>query len=264
MKTACLAALVSLLMQGQQTPPIRNGKLESRSAASGLEPVIRQIVAAAQMDPVWIGYKVAAGPGLGQTCWDGNYTATVHLDGPGEYYILFRAREGRVQWVQTFSPDCVIDAGNAPFIWLNDVKPAESVAWLAALAKEPRRTDGAGAVHAISVHAAPEARNTLLEMARTDTSSHLRGQALAALARTAPPDVAKAAIQEAIAKDPSTDVKRRAVSALGQIPRNEGVPMLLQLARSPANATLQKEAMRVLGRSKDERATRFFQEVLSR
>ena len=46
--------------------------------------------------------------------------------------------------------------------------------------------------------------------------------------------------------------------------RREGVPLLLQLARSPADPALQKEAMRVLGRSKDERAARFFQEVLSR
>src|SRR5581483_77507 len=99
-------------------------------------------------------------------------------------------------------------------------------------------------------------------MAQNGPSAHIRGQALSALARTASPDVAKAAIQEAIAKDPDNGVKRRAVSALGQIPRNEGVPLLLQFARSPANPTVQKEAMRVLGRSKDERAIRFFQDVL--
>ena len=262
MRAACVAALAALVAQAQQAPPIRNGKVESRSAAPGLEPVMRQIVSAAQTDPIWIGYKVGAVPGLRQTCWDGNYTGTVHLDGPPDYYILYRAKEGRVQWVQAFSPDCVIDAGNASFVWLTDVKPSESIAWLATLAKEPRRPDGA--IGAISVHAAPEARSTLLDMARAGATSNMRGQALAGLARTAPPDVSKAAIQEAIAKDPASEVKRRAVSALAQIPRDEGIPLLLQLARSPANPTVQKEAMRVLGRSKDERATKFFQEVLAR
>jgi HEAT repeat protein len=262
MKTACLAAVAVFLAQSQQTPPIRNGKVESRPAAAGLEPVMRQIIAAAQTDPVWIGYKVAAVPGRNHTCWDGNYAGTVHLDGPVEFYILYRAKEGRLQWVQTFSPDCVIDAGKAAFVWLTDVQPAQSIAYLASLAKEPRRGPD-GAIGAIAVHAAPEAQATLLDMAHTGTT-HMRGQALANLAQTAPPEVSKAAIQEALAKDPENEVKRRAVSALAQIPRNEGIPMLLQLARSNANATVQKEAMRCLGRSKDERATKFFQDVLSR
>jgi hypothetical protein len=264
MRTACpiapAALLAACLASAQQPPPIRDGKVESRSAAAGLEPLMRQIVAAAQVDPVWIGYKVAAVPGQRQTCWDGNYAGTVHLDGPTEFYILYRAKEGRIQGIQTFSPDCVIDAGKASFVWLTDVKPAESVALLTSLAKEPRRPDGA--ISAIAVHAAPEAQRTLLDMARTGSSSHMRGQALSSLAHTAPPQVSLPVIQEAIAKDPENDVKRRAVSSLAQVPRNEGVPLLLQFARSHSNATVQKEAMRWLGRSKDERATKFFQEVL--
>jgi HEAT repeats len=263
MKTACLAAVAVFLAQSQQTPPIRNGKMESRSAASGLEPVMRQIVASAQSDPVWIGYKVPAVPGRRQTCWDGNYAGTVHLEGPSEYYILYRVKEGRIQWIQTFSPDCVIDAGNASFYWLTDVKPAESVAYLVGLMAQTQRGPD-GPLGAIAVHATPEARTTLLEMARTAPSRHTRGEALVWLAQTAPPEVSKAAIQEALAKDPENDVKRRAVAALARIPHDEGIPMLLQLARTPANASLQKEAMRWLGRSKDERATKFFQEVLAR
>ena len=264
MRTACLLALAALAAAwAQQPPPIQNGKVETRSAAAGLDSVMRQIVAAAQADPVWIGYKVAAVPGRRQTCWDSNYAGTVHLDGPTEFYILYRARENRVEWIQTFSPDCVIDAGNAAFVWLTDVKPAESIAYLASLAQEPRRGPD-GAIGAIAVHAAPEAISTLLDMARTGTTTHMRGQALFWLAQTATPQVSEAAIQEAIAKDPETDVKRRAVSALAQIPHNEGVPLLMQLARAHGNAAVQKQAMFWLGRSKDERATKFFQEILAR
>jgi len=54
------------------------------------------------------------------------------------------------------------------------------------------------------------------------------------------------------------------VSALAQIPHNEGVPLLIQLARDQGNAAVQKQAMFWLGRSKDERATKFFQEILAR
>jgi hypothetical protein len=263
MRSACVAAMMALTAAwAQQSPPIQNGKLETRSAAAGLDPVMRQIVAAATADPVWIGYKVAAVPGRRQTCWDNNYAGTVHLEGPKEFYVLYRAKEGRLERIQTFSPDCVIDAGNAAVYWLTDVKPAESIAYLASMAQEPRRGPD-GAISAIAVHAAPEAMNTLLEMARSGKTSHMRGQALFWLAQTAPPQVSEAAIQEAIAKDPETEVKRRAVAALAQIPRNEGIPLLIQLARAHGNAAVQKQAMFWLGRSKDERATKFFQEILS-
>jgi hypothetical protein len=263
MRAASVAAIAVLVTQAQQAPPIRNGKVEVRSAAAGLEAAMQPIIAAAQTEPIWIAYKVAAAPGQQQTCWDGNYASTVHLDGPRDFYILYRVKEGRVQWVQPFSPDCVIDGGQASLVWLTDVNPAQSVAWLTSMAKDTRRGPD-GAIGAIGVHAAPEAQSTLLDMARTGATAHIRGQALVSLARTAPPQVSQAAIREAIANDRETEVKRRAVSALARIPHNEGIPMLLQLARSNTNAAVQKEAMRALGRSKDERATRFFQEILSR
>ena len=264
MRIACLPLAVLAAAWAQpQPPPIQNGKVETRSAAAGLEPVMRQIVAGAGTDAVWIGYKVAAVPGRSQTCWDNKYAGTIHLEGPGEFYILYRAREGRVDRIQTFSPDCVIDAGNAVFHWLTEVKPAESIAYLAGMAQETSRGRD-GAIAAIGIHAAPEAIGTLLEMARTGKSTNVRGQALLWLALTAPPQVSEAAIQEAIAKDPETEGKRRAVFALSQIPNGAGVPLLIQLARGHSNAAVQKQAMFWLGRSKDERATKFFQEILSR
>lgn len=263
MRTACLPAFVVLAAWAQQPPPIQNGKVETRSAAAGLDSVMRQIIAMAQADPIWIGYKVAAVPGRRQTCWDNNYAGTVHLEGPTEYYILYRARENHVERIQTFSPDCVIDAGSAAFYWLTDVKPAESIGWLVNQAQQPRRGPD-GAIGAIAVHRAPEAISTLLEMARTGSTTNMRGQALTYLAQTATPQVSQAAIQEAIAKDPETDVKRRAVSALAQIPHNEGVPLLIQLASAHRIAAVQKQAMFWLGRSKDERAMKFIQEILAR
>jgi hypothetical protein len=88
MRTACLPAFVVLAAWAQQPPPIQNGKVETRSAAAGLDSVMRQIIAVAQVDPIWIG-QVAAVPGR-QTCWDNNYAGTVHLKDPR--IILYRAR----------------------------------------------------------------------------------------------------------------------------------------------------------------------------
>jgi HEAT repeat protein len=43
---------------------------------------------------------------------------------------------------------------------------------------------------------------------------------------------AGAAITDAIANDPETDVKKKAVFALSQLPADEGVPKLIEVART--------------------------------
>jgi HEAT repeat protein len=74
---------------------------------------------------------------------------------------------------------------------------------------------------------------------------------------------AEATITEAIEKDPETEVKKRAVFALSQLPKDEGVPLLIQVARTNSNGAVRKQAMFWLGQSHDLRALAFFEEVLS-
>jgi hypothetical protein len=57
-------------------------------------------------------------------------------------------------------------------------------------------------------------------------------------------------------------VKKRAVFALSQLPKDEGVPLLLQVARTHTNPAVKKQAIFWLGQSKDPRALEFFAEIL--
>ena len=118
-------------------------------------------------------------------------------------------------------------------------------------------------VTAIAMHSAPETVPTLQDMARSGRGTNLRSQALFWLARTAPEQIAEAAIDEAIEKDPATEVKRQAVFALSQIPHNDGVPRLIQLARTTRDQNVRKQAMLWLARAKDERAYKFIEDVLT-
>ena len=52
--------------------------------------------------------------------------------------------------------------------------------------------------------------------------------------------------------------------ALSQLPKEEGVPMLIQVAKTNRNPEVRKQAMFWLGQSDDPRALAFFQEVLAR
>jgi HEAT repeat protein len=57
-------------------------------------------------------------------------------------------------------------------------------------------------------------------------------------------------------------VKKKAVFALSQLPKDEGVPLLIKVARTNTNPEVRKQAMFWLGQSKDSRAVDFFADVL--
>jgi HEAT repeat protein len=114
---------------------------------------------------------------------------------------------------------------------------------------------------ALSQSKEPEAIDTLIVIARNDHASEVRGQALFWLAQKAGRKAA-GAIQDAIDRDPETEVKKRAVFALTLLPRDEGVPELIRVARTNRNLAVRKQAMFWLGQSRDPRALAFFEEIL--
>jgi HEAT repeat protein len=70
------------------------------------------------------------------------------------------------------------------------------------------------------------------------------------------------AIMRALEDDPETEVKKKAVFALSQLPKDEGVPLLIQTAKTNKNPAVRKQAFFWLGQSKDPRALAFFEQVL--
>ena len=77
-------------------------------------------------------------------------------------------------------------------------------------------------------------------------------------------DRAIPAITEAIDRDPDTEVKKKAVFALSQLPANEGVPRLIDVAERHSNPAVRRQAMFWLGQSRDPRALAFFERILQK
>jgi hypothetical protein len=124
-----LAALGRVPVHAQA--PITNAKVDMRSAAQGVDRVV-QSVATTRM-PAWIGYRLAAAPGARRTC--GGFGARVLLEPPAEFYVLARMEAGAIVRLRSFTPECDIDAGGLPLVWLTDLKPADGVAWLVQMAR---------------------------------------------------------------------------------------------------------------------------------
>jgi hypothetical protein len=172
--TALVGFALALATPGLAGPPgIQNARIESRSAAPGLAAVVKAETAS-RPGPAWIGWSVSAQSEGSSCCWSSDgpegrcrecrlegrdgFTGTTHedeaepLESSGRVRILLRVEAGRVGRIRAFSEDCPLDAGGLPLVWLEDVKPAESVAWLTTLAGRPK--DGAVPM-AIALHADP-------------------------------------------------------------------------------------------------------------
>jgi hypothetical protein len=336
---AIFASAVSLLAQ---QPRISNARLETRAVSGRLEGTFRAILNA-QASAAWVGYAEPMIPGHRKSCcWDDGggcslerhagdrgvtlaAPQTVKLEGPTHLVILLRVENHLTGKIRTLTPECDLDAGGLPLIWLTGVTAPESIRFLSSIAKNDARMTDAG-VAAIALHAdlaadqaleelaapnqseklrrqaifwlgnsrgrrgfevvsrmvredpsdtirehavfalteskEPEALSTVVAVAHNDSSARVRGQALFWLAQKAGQKMAESSIRDAIANDPETDVKKRAVFALTQMPNGEGVPLLIQVARSNSNPEVRKQAVFWLGQSKDTRALSFIEDVL--
>lgn len=335
-----LASAVSLLAQ---QPRISNARLETRPVSGRLDATF-QAIFKSQTSPGWVGYTEPMVRGDRQSCcWNdgggcwlenrpGDHgisvtgSQTVKLEGPTDLVVLLRVENHRIDRIQTVTPECDLDAGGLPFIWLTGVSAPESIRFLQSIARNEDGHVADAAVAAIALHAngsadaaleefaaanqpeklrrqgifwlgsargrrgfetvsriaredsiaqirehavfalslskEPEVPRTLAAIAHNDSSPRVRGQALFWLAQKAGQRLAASTIGDAIANDPETEVKKKAVFALTQMPNGEGVPLLIQIARTNRNPEVRKQAVFWLGQSNDPRALGFIEDIL--
>jgi hypothetical protein len=156
------------------------------------------------------------------------------------------------------------DVRREAVFWLGNARGAHGFQSLQRILKtDPSERVRERAVFGLSQSKEAGAIPEIIRVAREDSSAHVRGEALQWLARTAQARISEDAIRQAIDNDPETEVKKKAVFALTQIKDGDGVPLLIEVARTNRNAAVKKEAMQWLGRSKDPRAVKFFEDVLA-
>ena len=172
---------------------ITNAKLETTSAAQGVGRAIRDV--ASRSTTTWVGYQVPMVADDGRRLCDGRLPR-VFLESATTLTVLARLENGSPLRLRLFTPECDIDAGGMPLVWLNDVKPDESVAWLASLVTAqpdaPRRdTLSTRAIEAIALHATPAAVPQLISLARGTKNADIRKDTMTWLGRSRDPQALK-------------------------------------------------------------------------
>jgi hypothetical protein len=276
------AALAFLPVLASAAPPPRllHTRVESRSGAGGLDKAVREWVAA-QAEPAWLGYEVAAGGHHDLCCFD-SFDGGAHVAGgacrieqhgsfgrrePSEArvplddesaIVLLRAEEGHVGRVRVVSRGCGIDAGGRTLTWIEDVTPADSLAVLSALAARADVDSGHdsaadGALMAIAVHAGPAADDALDRFLDPGRPIHLRKQAAfwmgSMRGRRGYESLARL-----LRKDTSDEVRAQAVFALGQSEVPEAVDEMIRVARADASTHVRGQALFWLGQKAGAKA----------
>ncbi|NKB88221.1 MAG: hypothetical protein GKS06_08380 [Acidobacteria bacterium] len=145
--------------------------------------------------------------------------------------------------------------------WLGAERSQEGWSTIARLARsDPDDTIRDRAVFAAHISEQPEAVDLLIQIARQDESIPTRRSALMWLGHRAG-ERATAALENAL-DDPDTEIKRAAVFGLSQLPVDEGVPLLIRIARTHDNPEVRKQALFWLGQSGDPRALDLIEEIL--
>jgi HEAT repeat protein len=253
------------------TPNIQGSRLNQQPSAGSLAAQLKDWTAQVTT-PQWLGYSVPEIAGNRQVCcggdWDGNCgtcrlengdhgvnvnsndaNGTVMLEGSREIAVLFRAENHQITKIRVASTECTLDAGGLQFVWLTNVKPAESVALLTTFVRN-ERTDfrdsddrhGHQALSAIALHADDSAEAALESFTRPDSPDELRKQTAFWLGE-ARGKAGFLALQKMAKSDPSADVRAHITFALSVSREPGAVDEMIRMAHDDESTHVRGQAL---------------------
>lgn len=264
MKSIAIAFLLAAPLAAQQAstqPPVSNARLETLAPAGGLTAALQQIRSRGG-EPLWAGYSVPMVAGLRRhCCFDKNFgPAVCRLEGKNQGWggtdreqpradqklnVLLRFEGGKIDEVRGFSEDCPLDAGGRRFVWLGSVKPEESVAYLAGLAKTGQGGDDdpAGeAIISLAFHRNANADTVLEELASAPTNHKTREDALFWIGQMRGERGARF-LADVIRKDPDDDIREKAIFSLSQSEAPWAAETIAQIGRGDRSEKIRGEAL---------------------
>lgn len=290
----CLFVSVCCLGAAAQEPRVVNARMRSFSGAGGLASAFRS-VESVEAGPAWIGYTVPVVPGEHAMCCNGSIRdfseegcgrcllesrqgedggrsinpgggKRVNLESPPYFLMLYRAVAGRILKIRAFSPECELDAGGLAFIWLTDVRPGDSVAWLSSFVKasgasaEAEEGDEGGgegvrdsALMAIAFHADAAAERALEVFVAAGQPERLRERSAFWLG-VARGRQGYEVLSRLLREDPSDRFREKAVFALYVSKEPEAVDAIIGAARHDPSPQVKGPALFWLAQKAGKRA----------
>jgi hypothetical protein len=264
---ALLTAIIATGLAFAQQPNIQNAKLETRSAAGGLQAQVDSV--ARSSNAAWVAWLVPSIRGENNMCCmnmhddvitncgcylesggvaniSGGQKGPVKLEGSSDFVVFVRTEGGQFQKVKALSTNCPVDAQNMPVYWLTDVKPAQSIALLTSLA-EKSSSDGEkkpadGAVLAIALTNDPSADAALDRLIAADKPEWLRKKVAFWIGnQRGKPGLDK--LLALMKSDPSDSFRKELVFPISQSRAPEAETELIRIAKQDQSTKVREQAI---------------------
>jgi HEAT repeat protein len=172
--------------------------------------------------------------------------------------VLLRAEQGRISRVRVVSLGCGIDAGGRTLTWVDDVKPAESLALLSSLAVSGDETAGRdkvtdSAIMAIAVHDGTAADDVLERLIAPAQPERIRKKTAFWMGNMRGRRGYEA-LSRLVREDPSDKVREQGVFALSQSEVPEAVDAMIRVAQKDASTHVRGQALFWLGQKAGKKA----------
>ena len=289
------AAVVVATVVAAQQPRIQNGAVTTQPAGSPFGQSFRSLVSATT-EAAWVGYAVPVANGERVMCCFNGGTSSfngttsdasgccglcrlenssgtnmstrsqtptpagvIKLEGSDQMIVLFRVADRAVERVRVFSEDCQLDAGGRPVRWLENVRPADSIALLESLVSAQPQADTRnrvmdGAITAIAMHGDPAADTSLERLVNRTQPETVRKKVTFWLGN-ARGQRGFQTLQRMLREDPSVEVRKGAIFGLSQSKVPQAVDTLIATARNDAEPRLRGEALFWLAQKAGEKAS---------
>jgi HEAT repeat protein len=262
-------------------PRVENAKVYTRSVSATLPATMTELEKNAA-SALWVGYAASAVAGQRSICC-GNYNDgescrkcalesgdagnaanstnhasknPVQLESGRRLTVLLRVQDKKLMRVKVATKDCVLDAGGLVFVWLTNVTPAESVAFLGEYVREggaEKHSIGNEALMAIALHDGQEAAGALESFTAPAQREELRKQAAFWLG-VARGKQGLAALQHMAKNDPSPEVRAHVTFALSISQEPEALEAMIRMAHEDESGHVRGQAIFWLAQKAGKRA----------
>lgn len=206
------------------------------------------------------------GPGnyITMNNWDGNKGWRNRPCDDGPVRVALRVRGGELRSARTYVGGEWPDPG--PGVTdLGTLSAKTAALGLIELARTSPSSNGEDVIFPATIADSFTAWPPLLALAKDrSVNRSSRKQAIFWISQAAGDKAAEGLSELVSDEDEDREVRDQAVFALSQLPKDEGIPILVRVARSNKDPQIRKKAMFWLGQSDDPRALALFEEILSR
>lgn len=216
-------------------------------------------VGSREKGPLWLTWEVAAVPALGDACClDRDFQRSVcylerrqqswgsserRRSGGGHLQVLVRWAEGKVQRVRAVSGECGIDTGGLPFVHVEGVSAAASVAYLASRASTAdRHKELDETLSALAFHDHPAADAALQKLAARGEPLDRREKALFWMGQVRGEEGGRY-LAGVARTDPDPDIREKAVFSLSQSEATGAVTTIVEVARRDSSVEVRGQAL---------------------